>query len=294
MISLNLNYEKENVLSFELFELLNTKLSMSTAFHPQSNGQTEIMNRYLEQALRHYTDVIQNDWDTCLTHIEIAHYNSVNTTTKYTPFYLNYGFNPTFPSNLLNSVKQSNVETVKQVLFKLDKNTKLAADNIIAAQQRQKYYADNSRREVEFKIGDNVLLSTKNLKTLLPEQTKKLSKNFIGPFKIIEVISKVAYKLELPSHMRVHNVFHISLLKEYITNKMFTNRNDSRPDPEYNEKGEAEWEIERILNKRKIGKGYQYLVKWKNFPAYEATWEPSKNLKGSAEELIKEFDQSQQ
>jgi len=207
---------------------------------------------------------------------------------------LNYGFNPTFPSNLLNSVKQSNVEAVKQVLFKLDKITKLAADNIIAAQQRQKYYADNSRREVEFKIGDNVLLSTKNLKTLLPEQTKKLSKNFIDPFKIIEVISKVTYKLELPSHMRVHNVFHISLLKEYITDKMFTNRNDSRPDPEYNEKGEAEWEIERILNKRKIGKGYQYLVKWKNFPVYEATWEPEKNLKGSAEELIKEFDQSQQ
>ena len=69
-----------------LFELLNTKLSMSTAFHPQSNGQTEIMNRYLEQALRHYTDIIQNDWDTYLTHIEIAHNNSVNTTTKYTPF----------------------------------------------------------------------------------------------------------------------------------------------------------------------------------------------------------------
>src|SRR5580765_1410605 len=277
-----------------LFELLNTKLSMSTAFHPQSNGQTEIINRYLEQALRHYTDIIQNDWDTYLTHIEIAHNNSVNTTTKYTPFYLNYGFNPTFPSNLLNSVKQSNVETVKQVLLKLDKITKLAANNIIAAQQRQKYYTDNSRREVEFKIGDNVLLSTKNLKTLLPEQTKKLSKNFIGPFKIIEVISKVAYKLELPSHMRVHNVFHISLLKEYIIDKMFTNRNDSRPDPEYNEKGEAEWEVERILNKRKIGKGYQYLVKWKNYPAYEATWEPSKNLKGSAEELIKEFDKSQQ
>ena len=94
--------------------------------------------------------------------------------------------------------------------------------------------------------------------------------------------------------MRVHNVFHVSLLKEYITDELFIDRNDSRPDPEYNEAGEAEWEVERILKKRKIGKGCQYLVKWKDFPAYEATWEPARNLKGSAEELIREFDQSQQ
>ena len=56
----------------------------------------------------------------------------------------------------------------------------------------------------------------------------------------------------------------------------------------------SEWEVERILKKRKIGKGCQYLVTWKDFPAYEATWEPARNLKGSAEELIREFDQSQQ
>src|SRR5580765_7970671 len=108
------------------------------------------------------------------------------------------------------------------------------------------------------------------------------------------VFSQHSHKLELPLHMKVHNVFHISLLKEYIIDEMFTDRNDSRPDPEYNEKGEVEWEVERILNKRKIGKGYQYLVKWKNYPAYEATWEPVRNLKGSAEDLIKEFDKSQQ
>jgi len=79
---------------------------MSTSFHPQSDGQTEIMNRYLEQALRHYVGVHQNDWDQYLTHIEIAHNNSVHGTTKYTPFYLNYGFNPTFPSNLFNKVNK--------------------------------------------------------------------------------------------------------------------------------------------------------------------------------------------
>ena len=214
-----------------LFELLDTKLSMSTSFHPQSNGQTEIINRYLEQALRHYTDVTQSDWDIYLTHIEIAHNDSIHMTTKYSQYYLNYGFNPVFPKDLLNA---ANVETVKQTFFKLDEIRKLANDNITSAQQRQKYYVDNSRR---VNVGDSVLLSTKNLKNLLPEQTKKLSKNFIGPF---AQMLRINY-----SYQNIYDVFHISLLKPYVTDEMFTDRNDSRPDPEYNEEGEAEWEVER-------------------------------------------------
>lgn len=152
-------------------------------------------------------------------------------TTKYSPYYLNYGFNPVFPKDLLNA---ANVETVKQTFFKLDEIRKLANDNITSAQQRQKYYVDNSRR---VNVGDSVLLSTKNLKNLLPEQTKKLSKNFIGPF---AQMLRINY-----SYQNIYDVFHISLLKPYVTDEMFTDRNDSRPDPEYNEEGEAEWEVER-------------------------------------------------
>ena len=161
--------------SKSLFELLNTKLSMSTAFHPQSNGQTEIINRYLEQALRHYTDVTQSDWDIYLTHIEIAHNDSIHMTTKYSQYYLNYGFNPVFPKDLLNA---ANVETVKQTFFKLDEIRKLANDNITSAQQRQKYYVDNSRR---VNVGDSVLLSTKVIFETL------LSSFFQSQFKLLEL-----------------------------------------------------------------------------------------------------------
>ncbi len=145
-----------------LFELLNTKLAMSTSFHPQSDGQTEIMNRYLEQALRHYVDVHQNDWDEYLTHIEIAHNNSIHTTIKYSPYYFNYGFNPIFPSNLFNKIKQTRVESVKQTLLKIDQMTKLAQTNIELAQQNQKKYADQRRKEIKFEVEEEVLLSTKN------------------------------------------------------------------------------------------------------------------------------------
>ena len=113
------------------------------------------MNRYLEQALRHYVDTNQKDWDQYLTAVEIAHNNSVQTTTKFTPFYLNYGYHPTFPTNMLNQITTTNVETVQEVLTTMEQTMQDAVANITTAQQRQKKYADADRREVKFCNGLN-------------------------------------------------------------------------------------------------------------------------------------------
>jgi len=135
------------------------------------------------------------------------------------------------------------------------------------AQQRQATYADAKRREDLFHIGDKVLLSAKNinLDTQARRPLKKLKPRYIGPYKVIKVISQVTYKLKLPSTLTIHPVFHISLLKAYQENpEEFHDRLIKPPPPLVMSDGQEEFEVEKILDQRINRKGQrstvQYLV----------------------------------
>jgi len=91
-----------------------------------------------------------------------------------------------------------------------------AKKHLLAAQNRQKSYADTKRREISFDVGTQVLLNTSNIKLKMPG-ARKLLPRWIGPFKVVKKVGKVAYKLELPETLKIHDVFHISLLKSYKT-----------------------------------------------------------------------------
>lgn len=166
-----------------------------------------------------------------------------------------------------------------------------AKENLVEAQRRQAIMANTKRREYTFNVGDKVLLSAKYLNLPTDGPSRKLQAKYIGPFEVEHVISTVAYKLRLPDHMRIHPVFHVSLLKPYIDNpSKFTGRSkDERPPPTVMEDGHEEFEVEEILDKRRRGRGVQYLVKWKGYPDYEASWEPLRNLT-NALEAIEEFE----
>jgi Chromo (CHRromatin Organisation MOdifier) domain len=92
-----------------------------------------------------------------------------------------------------------------------------------------------------------------------------------GPFKIDEVLGPVTYQLKLPESWKIHNVFHATLLRPYIKNKVYGN-NYPRPLPELLE-GDEVYEVEMILKHWRRGRGYRYYVKWKGYPITEATWE---------------------
>jgi hypothetical protein len=174
----------------------------------------------------------------------------------------------------------------------LKKDLQIAKVNSDSSQQKQKKYADTRRREAVFKEGEQVLVSTRNLK-LINGQTAKLRKRFIGPFKVIQVLSDLNYKLDLPNNLKVHPTFHISQLKKFITDPSF-NR-----DPVYNGPPPQQicddevpiYEVDKILDKRGVGNKVQYLVLWKGYPEWEATWEPLSNLDGSSK-AIAAFEQS--
>jgi hypothetical protein len=283
----------------QIWKQLGTKLAMSTAYHPQTDGQTERANRTIEEMLRAYVNRKQNDWDQYLTAIELAYNNSKQASTGYSPFYLNYGQHPSIPlSKLIDSENNNNNlinnATAELLLEQLFSDLELARNNILIAQERQQHYTNLNRKDISFQVGDQVLLSTSDLR-LKMKITPKLTSRYIGPFKIKKVLSRLNYELELPSSIHIHPVFHISKLRIYHESERFHFNHpnkESRPPPELIDE-EEEWEVEKILDRRerKVGRGkrIEYLIKWKGYPEWENTWEPTNNLIHS-KELINEFE----
>jgi len=209
--------------------------------------------------------------------------SSVQASTGFTPYYLNYGENPVFPTVVpLEAVKN---ETLYELMRSLQQGIEQAKVHMERARQRQTHYANLHRREFSFKEGEEVWLSTQNLK--LPQGiTKKLSSKYTGPFKVLEVISPVACKLELPASWKIHSVFHISQLKKYVSNSDTA----SSVEIEIEENQQVEYAVHKIIGKR-LGKDAQmeYLVLWKGYPESEATWESYEVVKDLA--ALDEFEQ---
>ena len=250
-----------------IFKHLGTKLNISTSYHPQTDGQSERANRTIEEMLRHFVHPLHDDWDQYLPVLEFAYNNSVNPSTKHTPFFLNTGRHPITPATL---ALQSNVPTADDFMAALSTASTAATAAIQAAQTRQVKATDAHRRALHFAVGDQVLLSTKNLAT---EGVHKFTSRYVGPYPVTAVISPVAYRLKLPASMRVHPVFHVSLLQPYRATAAFPGRSPAvRPPPVSVDAKGASYAVEAILAKR-YGK---YLVRWRGYGPEDDTWEPKK------------------
>jgi hypothetical protein len=282
-----------------LWQQLGTKLQMSTAFHPQTDGQTERQNRTLEETLRAYVSYEQDNWDELLTAAELSYNCAVHASTGFSPYYLNYGQEPNLPID--EAVKPSHVSnnpTAADRIARLHDSLTQAKAALQRAQQRQAHYADQRRREVTFAVGDSVLLSTEHLSLKDKDRTKKLLSKYIGPFPVKRVVSPVAYELDLPASMQIHPVFHLSKLKAAKeSGSTYPDRPSlaaDRPPPELiNDEGEEEWEVERVVKQRVVKYSrnrsrIEYLVQWRGYPEWEMTWEPASNLSG-AQDAIAQF-----
>ena len=273
---------------------LGTTLTMSTAYHPQTDGQTERSNRTLEELLRSRINFQQTDWDEHLAAAELAVNNSIQASTGFTPFYLNFGQEVSLPldqaiANLRPSSNPEAMDRIRRLKSDLDR----AREHIERAQKRQAKYADQHRRDVILKVGDSVLLSTDHLKMVgADKRTPKFASKYIGPFKIKRVANANAYELDLPVQMRINPVLNISRLKVYRDPSSFPSRPSTviRPPPEITlEDGAEQYEVESILARRGSGARSQYLVKWLGYPVWEATWEKSSSLT-KAKDAVQDFE----
>ena len=193
-----------------LFSALGSKLNMSTSHHPQTDGNTERVHRTIEQILRAYVHPLHDDWATWLPIAEFAYNNSYHSSIKTTPFFANYGYHPSTPASLTapsasDYADHDYVARIRSVQTSIRQELEL-----VQAQMAEQ--ANRRRRPLSFSPGDLVRLSTDFI--VLPNQpSKKFRPRFVGPFKVLEVVSPVSYRLQLPESMsRVHPVFHVSRL----------------------------------------------------------------------------------
>ena len=207
----------------ELFKLSGTKLRMSSAYHPQSDGQTEVMNRIVEQYLRAFVHHQPSTWGRFLTWAEWSYNTSVHSATGMSPYEITFGKKP--PCFLQYIEGTSKIEAVDEWLIQRDRMIGSLVKKLTKAQQRMKEVADRRRREVQYAEGDQVLVRLRPHKQTSASGTthSKLAKRFYGPFQITKRIGSVAYQLQLPPDSRIHPLFHCSLLKLYLPS------NDSVP-----------------------------------------------------------------
>ena len=269
-----------------LAELLSMKLNFSTAYHPQSDGQTERTNQSLEGYLRLYCNYQQDNWPDLLPVAEFAYNNAPHSTTQVSPFFANYGYNPRATLTLDVSVRDQTAHDFSRSLSNLHEYCR---EQLAVAQSQYQVHADQHRAPIpeSFIPGAKVWLNTKNIKTTRP--SKKLDHKRMGPFRIVKKVSDSAFRLELPRSMRfLHPVFHASLLTPHRTNTI-PNRSQPPPPPVELD-GEDEYEVSAILDSRRRYGKLEYLVRW---AGYESTsesqsWEPVEFVI-NAEDLVTQF-----
>ena len=232
--------------------------------------------------MRFFVEHRQKDWPEWLASAEFAVNNKAHTATKVSPFMANYGRKLRMGGDIR---KKEKVESATEFVERMKKVHEEAGAALKKTQEEMKRYADRSRKEMKkWKKGDRVLLSTKDL-VFKERPVRKLMERYIGPYTIEEVVSSNAVKLRLPSSMRIYLVVNVSRIVQYKEQVRGQKKEEEKP---VEVEGVEEWEVEKVLNKKKMRRVEKYLVQWKGFTAERDTWERRENLK-NAEELIEEF-----
>ncbi|GBG76198.1 hypothetical protein CBR_g21947 [Chara braunii] len=314
-----------------LHEVYGTQLRFSSSYHPQTDGQTEVMNRTLEDILR---KIVRDDqqWDLHLAHAEIAYDHAVSPTMGMSPYYCDLGYHPRVPTDFLRPSQMhpdTSCPALDDWVAHMTSIMKTAHEHITASQTRMAARANRSGMDHPFKVGDDVLIDARHLQ-LEADTLRKFQRRFFGPCDILQAVgsvlscfgsqpicntffprlasameilqldtasSPVNFRVKLPDYLRqarVHVVYHVSLLRPYRRpSKCFVGRPYERPPPIVVD-GHEEFLVSDIMGRRVTDDNpphVEYLVRWKGYPDEEATWGPLEHLH-HARMLVRAYDRA--
>ena len=269
--------------------MLEIESKLSMAFYPQTDEQMERVNQELKQYLRMFINYRQEQQPNWLGTVEFIYNNKVYSSTKTLPFKANYRQDPRMEFKVKKRGKYEGAEKFVTKIKKIQEETKALLEK---AQEEIKKYTDKKKREVDkYKVGNLVMLSTKDLKyQIVKKRTEKLTEKFIKSYRIKKVVLSNAVELKLPSMVRIHLVVNISRIRKYVGQ---VERQRNKQPALVTIKKEEEQKVEKILNKQRIRKKDKYLVWQKRFIAKSNTWEGIENLE-NAKEVVKEFEKEYQ
>jgi len=216
---------------------------------------------------------------------EFAYNNKIHMVTKTLPFKANYGQDPRMG---FEGRRKGKYEAVGKFVEKMRKIQEEAKAALGKAQEEMKKFADKKRgKGEEYRVGDLVLLSTKDLKWQMKgRRSEKLTERFVGPYKIKGIISSNAIELDLPKSIKIHPIVNVSRVQLYTSQIKGQKKVPLKP---VIIEGEEEFEVEKIINKRIVWGKEKFLVRWKGYTAEADTWESRENLENT-KKLVEEFE----
>jgi hypothetical protein len=258
----------------QLQESLGTHAIRSSAYHPQTDGQTERVNQILEDMLRACVLHYGNNWDKCLSLAEFSYNNNYQSSLKMAPFEALYGRRCRTPLNWSQAGEREIFGP--DLVLEAEEKVRVIKKNLEAAQARQKSYHDKRRKPLQFEVGNHVYLKVSPTKGVQRFGIKgKLAPRYIGPYEIKANCGPVAFQLELPPHMSaVHNVFHVSHLRKCV--RLPT---EVLPEPEIEIEPDLSYQEHpvKVLDQKERSTWAKsirmYKVQWSHHSVEEATWE---------------------
>ena len=275
-----------------LTRLTGVKLKMSSSFHPETDGSSERTNRTIIQSLRFHVERNQKGWARALPLVRFNYLNTVNASTGFTPFQLLTGANPRIiPPLFHDDVSAAKAElgdaatAAGDIISRVETDVMEAQDNLLLAKSHQAFAA-NSRRsdEIIYRVGDRVLLSTFHRRREYMQRgdtrVAKFMVRYDGPYTITASHPLISsYTLQLPDTSNAFPLNHSSHLRPYLDNDpaLFPSRQLEQPGPILVD-DQPEYIVERILDRRNRGRGYQYLVRWQGYGPEHDSWLPGREV----------------